>query len=111
LALGEAFDGRADIYALGCVAYFLLTGRTVFEAGNALQVIAKHLHETPIPPSQRGELAIPPAVDRVVLDCLAKSPAARPSGADSLARALASIDLAPWGEPEAARWWNQHQPA
>ena len=59
MALGEAVDGRADIYALGCVAYYLLTGLLVFEADNALQMIAKHLHDEPVPPSQRTELHVP----------------------------------------------------
>src|SRR5919109_5270545 len=55
MALGQPVDGRADIYALGCVAYFLLTGEMVFEASNAFQLIAKHLEEPPVPPSRRTE--------------------------------------------------------
>ncbi len=111
LALGEAIDGRADIYAVGCVAYFLLTGRPVFEAANPLQLLAKHVNEPPVPPSERMELPITPGLDRLILDCLAKSPAARPASAESLARSLASVEVAPWGETEAAHWWSQHQPA
>src|SRR5262249_29981607 len=53
LALAEAADGRADLYALGCVGYFLLTGQRVFEGGTALSVIARHIQEKPVPPSQR----------------------------------------------------------
>ena len=64
MALGETIDGRADIYALGCVAYYLLTGTLVFEAENVFQLMAKRLRDDPVPPSQRTSLPIPPALDR-----------------------------------------------
>lgn len=73
IALGGDVDGRADLYALGCVTYYLLTGRLVFEGASSFQVIAKHIQEAPIPPSQRTELAVDPALDHLVLACLAKS--------------------------------------
>ena len=110
MALGEAVDGRADIYALGCVAYFLLTGRLVFEGVTYLQITAKHLQNDPVPPSQRTRNPIPPALDRVVLACLAKQPQDRPSNAGELARALAAIDVEPWGEEEARKWWDANRP-
>src|SRR4026209_128654 len=56
MALGESVDGRADLYALGCVAYYLLPGQLVFQASNTFQSLAKHLQERPVPPSQRTEL-------------------------------------------------------
>jgi eukaryotic-like serine/threonine-protein kinase len=111
MALGEKVDGRADIYALGCVAYYLLTGTLVFEGAASFQVIAKHIQETPVPPSQRTELEIDPALDRVVLSCLAKKPADRPQTAAELDRELAEIETEPWSQEEANRWWRQHQPA
>jgi serine/threonine-protein kinase len=111
LALGEPVDGRADLYALGCVAYYLLTGQLVFEAASGFQMIAKHIQETPIPPSQRTELPVAPELDRVILTCLAKRPENRPQSAAELDRMLAEIDVAPWGEAEATRWWQMHQPA
>src|SRR4051812_2034252 len=110
MALGEKTSGQADIYALGCVAYFLLTGHLVFDAGNGLQMITKHIQETPLAPSQRTELDVAPELDRVVLACLAKSPEDRPSAAD-LDRMLAEVEVEPWSEEEATRWWRARQPA
>ncbi len=105
MALGEAVDGRADLYALGCVAYFLLTGQLVFEAESALQLIAKHLRVAPVAPSERTELDVPEALDELVLACLAKSPDDRPPSAAALAQALDAVEIAPWGEAQAAEWW------
>jgi serine/threonine-protein kinase len=111
IALGGEVDARADLYALGCVAYYLLTGRLVFEANSSFQVIAKHIQEAPIPPSQRTELQVDPALDRLVLSCLAKAPDDRPQSAAELDRELADIQTEPWSQEEAQRWWRQHQPA
>jgi serine/threonine protein kinase len=105
-ALGESVDARADIYALGCVAYFLLTGQLAFEAQNTIQMIAKHMQAEPVPPSQRAGQRIPGALDRLVLRCLAKDPARRPQSAAKVARALAEIDVEPWTEEEADAWWS-----
>jgi serine/threonine-protein kinase len=110
MALGESVDGRADIYALGCVAYFLLTGRLVFEGETYLQITVKHLQNDPIPPSKRTSNPIPPELDRLVLACLAKQPHDRPSDAGELARALEAIDVEPWGEDEAREWWAAKRP-
>jgi tRNA A-37 threonylcarbamoyl transferase component Bud32 len=106
MALGEAVDGRADLYALGCVAYYLLTADLVFRAENALQLLAKHLNSDPVAPSQRTEAEIPPALDRLVLACLSKDPAARPQTASAVDQMLAAIPIAPWDEEHAARWWS-----
>jgi eukaryotic-like serine/threonine-protein kinase len=111
MALGEAVDGRADLYALGCVAYFLLTGKLVFEATSGLQLIAKHIQEPPVPPSRRTELDVSPQLEQVVLACLAKRPEDRPQTAGELDRMLAEIEIEPWSEEEATQWWRTHQPA
>jgi serine/threonine-protein kinase len=111
IALGEEVDGRADLYALGCVAYYLLTGRLVFEGTGSFQVIARHIQEVPVPPSQRTELEVDPALDRLVLACLAKKPEDRPQSAAVLDRELGEIQTEPWSQEEAQRWWRQHQPA
>ena len=105
IARGDPVDGRADIYAVGCVAYFLLTGELVFEAENALQMVARHLSAEPVPPSIRGSVALPPELDRLVLACLAKQPSARPD-ARELGRALAEVPVEPWTEEDAAAWWR-----
>ncbi len=105
MALGEAVDARADIYSLGCVAYFLLTGAMVFESSNVYQAIAMTLRDEPVPPSQRTDNSIPPALERLILACLAKKPQDRPRSVAELSRALAAIDAAPWGEEQAREWW------
>ncbi|MEA2764017.1 MAG: eukaryotic-like serine/threonine-protein kinase [Gemmatimonadaceae bacterium] len=110
MALGEMVDGRADIYALGCVAYFLLTGQLVFQADKAFQMIAKHLQTIPVPPSELA-LHVPPTLERLVLSCLAKDPKGRPQSAGELARSLALIDVNPWSEEEATQWWAVNRPA
>jgi serine/threonine-protein kinase len=107
-ALGGAVDARSDLYSVGCVAYFLLTGKLVFEADTALHVLAKHLQADPIPPSRRAPVRIPPALDRLVMACLEKSPDKRPRDAAELSRALAAIDVEPWTEAQAKQWWSAH---
>jgi eukaryotic-like serine/threonine-protein kinase len=106
MAHGDSVDGRADLYSLGCVAYYLLTGSLVFEADTPIGVILKHIEQAPVPPSERTELPIPPALERLVLACLAKRPADRPQTAGELARALAAIETGSWGEEEAMEWWR-----
>ncbi len=110
MALGEKVDGRADIYALGCVAYFLLTGQLVFQAEKSFQMIAKHLQTMPVPPSEIA-LHVPPSLERLVLSCLAKDPKDRPQSAGELGRSLALIDVDPWSEEEATQWWAVNRPA
>jgi serine/threonine-protein kinase len=112
-ALGNArIDGRADIYSVGCVAYWLLTGQLVFPADTPTAMLMKHIQTTPQPPSSRTELSIPPLMDRVVLSCLAKDPADRPQSAKELSRRLAEIDVASiWHEERRREWWEKHKPA
>jgi serine/threonine-protein kinase len=106
MALGEPIDGRADIYALGCVAYYLLTGELVFEADTAVQMIARHLQTAPIPPSERTDKPVSPDLERLILKCLAKDPAARPQTAAQLIQALEFIPTEGWTEDQARRWWD-----
>ncbi len=110
MALGEAVDGRADIYALGCVAYYLLTGQLVFESDKAFQMIAKHLQTPPIPPSQRTARPVSPDLERLIMQCLAKSPADRPQSAARLREGLEWIPTDPWGEEQALEWWTMIGP-
>ena len=111
VALGHAaIDGRADLYALGCVAYFLLTGTLVFPDPNPVSMALKHVQQPPDPPSQRTELPIPPALERLVLRCLAKAPDQRPASASELIEHLDACGLPPWTERAASDWWERHLP-
>ena len=110
MALGETVDGRADIYALGCVAYFLLTGQPVFEAEGVVQLIAKHLQGTVIPPSIRSSQPIPEGLEQVVMKCLAKRPDERPQSAAQLAEMLEWIPTEGWSEDKARQSWPQLSP-
>jgi eukaryotic-like serine/threonine-protein kinase len=106
MALGETVDARTDIYALGCVAYFLLTGELVFGGEKAVNLIAKHLQAEPVPPSQRTTQTIPPALERLIMKCLAKDPNRRPQSASEMSEALSWVSADAWGENQAKEWWN-----
>ncbi len=104
-------DHRVDIYTLGCVAYWLLTGRLVFQAPNALQLMYQHANATPVPPSERSEFEIPPGLDAAILACLAKHPEDRPQSAGELSRRLAAVAAAnSWSDERASKWWERHHP-
>ena len=103
----ESIDGRADLYGLGCVAYFLLTGAPVFDEKTPTATAMAHVQKTPVPPSQRSEEPIPPELEALILRCLAKRPEDRPQSALELSRLLADIDGAPeWTQESAERWWQ-----
>ena len=108
-ALGQPVDGRADLYALGCVAYFMLTGALVFE-GEGLQQLVKRLHDDPVPPSQRTELSIPPDLDALVMALLAREPAGRPSTARELRERLYALPIPRWTQEHATEWWQLRMP-
>ena len=106
MAAGEAVDGRADLYALGCVGYFLLTGSLVFEGDNPLQLVLKHIQTQPVPPSVRCGRPVPAALERVILSCLEKAPGARPADAMALADALTLAGADDWSQSDAKQWWE-----
>jgi serine/threonine-protein kinase len=104
VATPDRIDARADLYGLGCVAYFLVTGSAPFTGKNLIELCAHHLHTPPPPPSSR--LPVPEDLERVILACLAKDRAARPESAEALDRLLASCrDAGSWGDAEAEAWW------
>jgi len=104
-------DGRADIYATGCVAYWLLTGQYVFAGDTPMAILMHHVHTAPVPPSVRSGRPIPAALEQVVLACLAKDPAHRPQTARELSRRLEEADApAPWSEARAREWWTVNEP-
>ena len=106
-ALGDAVDQRADIYALGCVAYWMLTGRYVFEADGPLQIVARHIHTPPDPPSRHSAFAVGQDLDALVLACLAKRPSDRPESARELCERLGECELeSPWTREDARLWWE-----
>lgn len=104
-------DGRTDLYSVGCLAYWLLTGQLVFDGRNAMDTMMQHVQAVPVPPSRRTELAVPVELDAVVLACLAKDPADRPPTADALADRLRAVPLPePWTAQRARQWWSVHRP-
>ena len=110
--LGEAtVDRRADVYALGCVAYYLLTGELVFEADTPMKMLLQHVQAEPIPPSQRTELPIPAELDELVLACLQKDPNKRPQNAEVLFKMACDCRSCDSWSPELAQgWWEKHLP-
>jgi eukaryotic-like serine/threonine-protein kinase len=108
----DEIDGRSDIYSLGAVGYFLLTGEPVFGGSTPVEICAAHLHETPDPPSDRLGAALPDDLVEAIMACLAKDPAARPETARVLRERLDECgDAHDWNEARAAAWWNQTEPA
>jgi serine/threonine-protein kinase len=108
---GPRPDHRLDLYSLGCVGYWLLTGCLVFPSASALAMAVAHAKEEPIPPSTRSELEIPAELDQIILDCLAKNPEDRPQSAADLAARLVDCPCPdPWTAQEAASWWETHLP-
>jgi hypothetical protein len=109
---GRELDARADLYAVGAVAYFLLAGTPPFSGTTVVEVCAKHLYEVPEPVSKRLGVALPPTLEQLVLQCLEKKPEARVASAAELARALAACaGVAPWCEEDGLRWWREHEAA
>ena len=107
----SALDARTDIYNLGAVAYFMLTGRPPFVRDSAIELLAAHLNEPP-PRLTSLRADIPADLEAVVLRCLEKNPADRFQDAESLERALAACACADqWTRQDAAAWWRQLPPA
>jgi serine/threonine-protein kinase len=112
VAMGEeAIDGRVDIYGLGCVAYFLLTGSPVFEEKTPTATALAHVQKTPVPPSQRSEMHIAARLEEIILRCLAKKPEDRPSSAQELSDLLADCGVPEWTREDASEWWQTYLPA
>lgn len=106
----DAIDARSDLYAVGAVGYFLLTGSFVFSGTSAIEVLGKQVNDTPEDPSERLGRSLDPYLEGLILQCLAKDPADRPADAGVLLEALSSGYQSPigtWTQKEAAAWWAE----
>jgi serine/threonine protein kinase/ABC-type amino acid transport substrate-binding protein len=112
MVTGEAeVDSRADLYAVGCIAYWLLTGHYVFSADNPVAMAVAHATETPIAPSERQGADVPADLEAIVMRLLAKAPSERPASAADLARELGACAAAgEWSSQQAADWWASNVP-
>ena len=106
----DEVDGRSDLYSLGGVGYFLLTGGPVFLGKTVFQVCVQTLHEDVVAPSKRAGLSFPPKLEALVMACLSKSKAGRPESAEAFLAALrACDDVDEWSPDEARLWWKTNR--
>ena len=104
-------DHRADIYSLGCVAYWLATGRDLFEGETPMEVMVAHVQTVPVAPSEVAPHEIPTALEEIILACLAKDRDDRPARIEDLDLALATVESTPaWTNADAESWWREHAP-
>ena len=109
IQLPNSVDARSDIYAVGAVGYFLLTGSPVFEAESVVALCEKHVSATPTPPSERTRTPVPEALEAAILSCLEKSRAKRPQTARDLATLISRCTEAlEWSVEESDAWWGRH---
>ena len=109
-ARGDNVDARSDLYAVGALGYFLLTGQPVFEAETLIQLCQMHIDAVPVPPSQRTKQAISPELEAALLRCLDKVRTRRPNTARELAHLLTEVPArGDWPEATAEEWWNGHE--
>src|SRR5262249_29165425 len=107
-AAGKAVDARSDIYGVGGVAYYLLTGQAPFVRETTMQMLLAHAHDPVVPPMEL-RAGVPADLQAVVLRCLEKDPAQRYQDVETLAQALANCGCAGmWTEQQAESWWREH---
>jgi serine/threonine-protein kinase len=107
----QEVDSRSDIYSLGCVAYWMLTGLTVFEGKTPMETIVDHARTPPVAPSRRAELEIPSRVEELIMTCLEKDPDKRPPSMKVVHGVLEDCRLGKvWDEEHAIHWWQLHTP-
>ena len=103
-------DARADIYAVGAVGYYLLTGKPVFPEKSVVELCNMHVNEVPQPPSERLGKPVSKELEHALMSCLEKSRAKRPQTARDLADLLSkSPEASLWSTEDADRWWSQHE--
>jgi serine/threonine-protein kinase len=102
-------DARSDLYSLGAVGYYLLTGENVFSGKTLIEICGHHLHSKPVPPSERLSGPVHEGLSQLILRCLEKEPDARPASAESLVDELRALDLIRgWDAKHARAWWRSH---
>jgi tRNA A-37 threonylcarbamoyl transferase component Bud32 len=110
IQLPDSVDGRSDLYAVGAVGYYLLTGKTVFDAESLTELCKHHLTSIPESPSVRLGKAVSPGLEHALMACLEKSRAKRPQTARELMKMLeASPSLGEWSQDDAEGWWGRHE--
>ncbi len=108
--VGGNVDSRADIYGVGCLLYWLLTGQRVFDGATPMEVVLHHVNSDPAPPSSRIDTRIPKELDTLVLRCLQKEPEERPQSMSEIQEALQNLHFAsPWTQGRAEDWWQEHE--
>ncbi len=106
----SAADARSDIYALAAVGYWLVTGQLVFSGNTPLEMVLQHVQQQPVPPSQRTENVVPPALERTILAGLSKNPDDRPQSMREFAKMLGAAGAGDWNTEQATEWWRLHEP-
>lgn len=110
IQMPNSVDARSDLYAVGAVGYYLLTGSPVFDAENVMDLCQKHVEVPAIPPSERTRGDVPPALENAILACLEKSRAKRPQTARDLAQMISHCpEATAWSVEEADAWWGRHE--
>ena len=108
---GNTYDERSDIYSLGCVAYFLLSGQMMFSSDNPIDLIFKHVNEAVTPISERAALPVHDGLAALTMRCVEKDPGARPQHCDELLTELEQIAKEiPWTRQNAREWWLRYIP-
>lgn len=103
-------DGRSDLYGLGAVGYFLLTGQPVFNAASMSELCQKHVDETPVTPSIQLGKQVAIGLEHALLCCLEKARAKRPQTARDLAQLLNKCrDVEDWTMDDAEAWWSRYE--
>ncbi len=106
---GDPVDGRTDLYSLGCVAYFALTGQPVFSGKSLMKIVVAHVSEAPAPLSSRVSRPVPGELEALIHDCLEKQPERRPASARRVRERLGAITFdRPWTPERADAWWAEH---
>lgn len=112
MANGEPVDRRSDLYALGCVAYWLLTGELVFKADTPLRMLIQHVQAVPLPPGLRSGRSVPAELEQLVMRCLEKDPDRRPASADDIVEQLDRMENGRrWTQTDARGWWEAYMSA